>query len=139
MNRHENKSAASVAVISLSSKLLTLFARTMYLAIFGMASPLLNAYNYALQVPNVLFNCVGTALHTVMIPIYTSLLAEDKKDDTIFAIIFDWFMDVVLSIYIFEVACPVVPDEVIVFIIFSFFVLSISNSLKIRTGINGKS
>ncbi|MCL2564602.1 MAG: polysaccharide biosynthesis C-terminal domain-containing protein [Defluviitaleaceae bacterium] len=81
MNPSENRSAADVAVISLAGRALTLLGRTMYLAMFGMANPLLNAFNYALNVPNVLFNVVGTAINTVMIPVYTSLLAEERRDE----------------------------------------------------------
>jgi len=81
MERSENRNATDVAIISMAGRLLTLLGRTMYLAIFGMANPLLNAFNYALNVPNVLFNVVGTALNTVMIPVYSSLLAEERKDE----------------------------------------------------------
>ena len=81
MKTSENRSAADVAAISLGGRVLTLLGRTMSLAMFGGANPLLNAFNYALHVPNVLFGVVGTALNTVMIPVYTSLLAEERREE----------------------------------------------------------
>ena len=81
MKHSDNRSAADVAVISLSGRLLSLLGRTMYTAMYGMANPLLNVFNYALNVPNVLFGVVGTALNTVMIPVYSSLLAEERREE----------------------------------------------------------
>jgi len=81
MNRSENKSAADVAVISLAGRALTLLGRTMQLAIFGAAHPLLDAFSFALNVPHVLFTVVGTALNSVMIPVYSSLLAEERREE----------------------------------------------------------
>jgi len=48
---------------------------------FGAANPLLNAFTYALHVPQVMFNIVGTALSTVFIPVYNTLLAEEKRGE----------------------------------------------------------
>ena len=70
----------SVVIISLVGKIITLLGKTMYMAIFGAANPLLNVYDYALNIPNVVFNCIGTALNTVIIPIYTALLAKNENE-----------------------------------------------------------
>lgn len=94
MKHSENRSATDVALISLAGRVLTLFGRTMYLAVFGGANPLINAFSYALNVPNILFNVVGTALNTVMIPVYTSLLAEERRDEA------KKFIDNIISISI---------------------------------------
>ena len=55
--------------------------RALTLARFGAANALLNAFTNALQVPNALFTVAGTALSTVMIPVYSGLLAKDKSDE----------------------------------------------------------
>jgi len=81
MKHSDNRSAADVAVISLLGRGLTLLGRTMYMAMFGAAHPLLNAFSFALNVPHVLFTVVGTALNSVMIPVYSSLLAEERKEE----------------------------------------------------------
>ena len=80
MSKSENSgNTVSVVLISLAGKIITLLGKTMYMAIFGAANPLLNVYDYALNIPNVVFNCIGTALNTVIIPIYTSLLAKNEN------------------------------------------------------------
>jgi len=80
MNKSEAKgNTISVVIISLAGKIITLLSKTMYLAIFGAANPLLNVYDFALNIPNVVFNCIGTALNTVIIPIYTALLAKNEN------------------------------------------------------------
>lgn len=91
-----------MALISLSGRLLTLFGRTMSLATFGGANPLLNAFTYALNVPNILFNVIGTALTTVMIPVYSSLLAEERRDEA------KKFIDNIISIAIVFIGVLVV-------------------------------
>ncbi|MCL1863009.1 MAG: polysaccharide biosynthesis C-terminal domain-containing protein [Defluviitaleaceae bacterium] len=75
----ENNNARDVAAISLGGRFLTFLGRTMYIGWFGTANQLLNAFTFALRVPNVIFTVLGAALGTVMIPIYSSLLAEKKE------------------------------------------------------------
>jgi len=77
----DNRSAADTAAISLVGRFLTFAGRTMYLSHFGTGNLLLNAFTFALQLPNVLFNVAGTALSTVVIPVYNSLLAEEKPNE----------------------------------------------------------
>ena len=76
-----NRNVIIIAVFSFFSRVLTFVGRTLYLGHFGAAHPFLNAFVFALQVPQVLFNVVGTALSTVFIPIYNSLLAEEKTTE----------------------------------------------------------
>ena len=87
-----NRSATDVVVLSLCSRLLTFVGRWMMLAKFGATDVFVNAFTYALNMPNTLFNVVGTALSTVMIPIYNSLLADEKRDEA------KLFIDHVISI-----------------------------------------
>ncbi|MCL2197825.1 MAG: polysaccharide biosynthesis C-terminal domain-containing protein [Defluviitaleaceae bacterium] len=75
----ENNNARDVAAISLGGRFLTFLGRTMYIGWFGTGNLLLNAFTFALRVPNVIFTVLGAALGTVMIPIYSSLLAEEKE------------------------------------------------------------
>ena len=81
MKSSDNRSAADVAVISLLGRALTFLGRTMYMAMFGTANALLDAFSFALNVPHVFFTVVGTALNSVMIPVYSSLLAEERRDE----------------------------------------------------------
>ncbi len=48
------------------------------MSFFGL-SPELNIYSYAITVPNTIFNCFGTALSTVVIPIYAGHLAKGNN------------------------------------------------------------
>jgi len=80
MNK-ENKNASIVAGVSLGGRFLTFLGRTLYIGRFGTNNPLLNIFSFALQAPNVIFNVLWTALTSVMIPVYNSLLAEDRKDE----------------------------------------------------------
>jgi putative peptidoglycan lipid II flippase len=96
-----NRSASDTAVISLGGRFLTFVAQTMYMAKFGTGNALLNAFTFALHVPNVIFTIIGTALSTVFIPVYNSLLAEEKHDDA------KKFIDNVISISVVLIAALV--------------------------------
>lgn len=47
---------------------------------FGITSERLNIYSYALAIPNLIFTCVGTSLTTVVVPIYSSMLAKGEHN-----------------------------------------------------------
>ena len=47
---------------------------------FGAADENINIYSYAVSLPNIIFNCFGTALSTVVIPIYTDYISNNKRD-----------------------------------------------------------
>ena len=70
----ENKSKALagsisyVMIIMVLSRLLSLVSTQVYMSFFGLDS-FLNIYSYAITIPNTIFNCFGTALGTVFIPI----------------------------------------------------------------------
>jgi len=90
----ENRNASDAAAISLGGRFLTFIGRTMYMGRFGFGAtgPLLNIFSFALLLPNVIFTVLGAALNAVMIPVYNSLLAEEKKDEA------KKFIDNVISI-----------------------------------------
>ncbi len=68
-------------VIMILSRLLALVSTQVYMSFYGADNLELNIYSYAIAIPNTIFNCFGTALSTVFIPIYAGHLAkgEDKK------------------------------------------------------------
>lgn len=88
------RTSSETAVISLGSRFLAFVGHTMFIGRFGTGNPLLNAFTFALLLPNVIFSVLGTALTAVMIPIYNSLRAEEKHDDA------KKFIDNVISISI---------------------------------------
>ena len=71
-------SVSYVMIIMIFSRLLALLSTQVYMSFYGLDS-FLNIYSYAITVPNTIFNCFGTALSTVVIPIYAGHLA--KGDD----------------------------------------------------------
>ncbi|MCL1846044.1 MAG: polysaccharide biosynthesis C-terminal domain-containing protein [Defluviitaleaceae bacterium] len=75
----DNRHATGAAAISLGGRFLTFVGRTMYMARFGTANAFLNAFAFAIQVPNVIFTVVNSALVAVFIPVYNSLLAEARQ------------------------------------------------------------
>ena len=73
-----------VMIIMILSRLLSLVSTQIYMSFFGVDS-FLNIYSYAITIPNTIFNCFGTALGTVFIPIYAGHLAkgEDRRSGTL--------------------------------------------------------
>ena len=71
----------SVMVIMIASRLLSLFSSQIYMSVFGTDSIYINIYSYAINIPNIIFTSIGTALSTVVIPIYVGhkAIGEDKK------------------------------------------------------------
>ncbi|MCL2593497.1 MAG: polysaccharide biosynthesis C-terminal domain-containing protein [Defluviitaleaceae bacterium] len=67
-----------VAIIMLLTKVIVMFGNILYMARFGI-NPQVNIYAFALQMPNIIFNIIGTALNTVLIPIYLSF--KSKNDE----------------------------------------------------------
>ncbi|MGM9551171.1 MAG: murein biosynthesis integral membrane protein MurJ [Clostridia bacterium] len=77
---------SSVMVIMVLSRLLSLVSNQVYMSFFGASDPYLNVYSYAISIPNVIFTCLGTALSTVVIPIYVGHMASgDVKSAKHFA------------------------------------------------------
>lgn len=70
-------SVSYVMIIMIFSRLLSLVSTQIYMSFYGLDS-FLNIYSYAITVPNTFFNCFGTALSTVVIPIYAGHLAKGE-------------------------------------------------------------
>lgn len=72
---------SSVAVIMILSRLLSLVSNQIYMSHYGADDLYLNIYSYAINVPNIIFTSIGTALSTVVIPIYVGhrAVGEDKE------------------------------------------------------------
>ncbi len=65
-------------VIMILSRLLALVSTQVYMSFYGADNLELNIYSYAIAIPNTIFNCFGTALSTVFIPIYAGHLAKGE-------------------------------------------------------------
>lgn len=74
-------SVSYVMIIMVLSRLLSLVSTQVYMSFFGAGNEFLNIYSYAITVPNTIFNCFGTALSTVVIPIYAGHIANGKKQE----------------------------------------------------------
>ncbi len=70
----------SVMVIMIASRLLALFSSQIYMSTFGTDNIYLNIYSYAINIPNIIFTSIGTALSTVVIPIYVGHRALGETD-----------------------------------------------------------
>lgn len=70
-----------MAVIMVLSRLLSLVSNQIYMSHYGANDLYLNIYSYAINVPNIIFTSIGTALSTVVIPIYVGhrAIGEDSK------------------------------------------------------------
>ena len=66
-------------IIMLAGKLLSLVANQVYMSYFGSDLEEINIYSYAIQIPNYLFQTLGTAISSVVIPLYAGLIAQEKK------------------------------------------------------------
>lgn len=73
------KSISCVMVIMLIGKILSLVANQAYLSYFGTASEQLNIFSWAYQIPNYLFQSLGTALGSVVIPLFAALCAKEQR------------------------------------------------------------
>ncbi|NLL06363.1 MAG: murein biosynthesis integral membrane protein MurJ [Clostridiaceae bacterium] len=73
------KTVGIVMIIMVLSRLLSLGSVIVYTSFFGTDSIEINIYTYALQFPNIVFTVFGTALTTVVIPIFASNLESGNK------------------------------------------------------------
>ncbi len=72
---------SSVMVIMIASRLLSLLSTQVYMSYYGVKDVYLNIYSYAISVPNIIFTCIGTALSTVVIPIYVGHIAKGETKE----------------------------------------------------------
>lgn len=80
MKKNIAGSISLVMIIMIFSRLLSLVSVQIYMAFYGASDPYLNIYSYAVSVPNIIFTCFGTALSTVVIPIYAGYTANKKHN-----------------------------------------------------------
>lgn len=73
------KTVGIVMIIMVFSRLLSLFSVIAYTSFFGTESIEINIFSYATQLPNIIFTVFGTALTTVVIPIFASNLESGNK------------------------------------------------------------
>ncbi|MCL1925357.1 MAG: polysaccharide biosynthesis C-terminal domain-containing protein [Defluviitaleaceae bacterium] len=78
------KIALIVSIITLASRLLSLVSVQIYMAFFGPQLLALEVYTFALNVPNIVFNILGTSITAIVVPIYAGLLKTDKIEAGIF-------------------------------------------------------
>lgn len=71
-------SISYVMLIMIFSRLLSLVSVQIYMSFYGASDVYLNIYSYAISVPNIIFTCFGTALSTVVIPIYAGYIANNN-------------------------------------------------------------
>ncbi len=75
------RSIGSVMILMLVGKLLSLLANQVYLSYFGADNEQLNIFSWVLQIPNYLFQSLGTGLSSTVIPLYAALLAQKKMKE----------------------------------------------------------
>lgn len=75
------KAVSGVMIVSILCRVLSLLANQVYMAHFGTLNVELNIYTYAINIPVVLFNSFGTAIATVVIPIFAGLTANKKMGE----------------------------------------------------------
>ncbi len=73
-------SISYVMIIMLLSRVLALVSSSMYVSVFGTEDVFINIYSYAVTIPNTIFNCFGTTLSTIVIPIYASHIANKNYE-----------------------------------------------------------
>lgn len=79
MKRKLAGSISYVMLIMVMSRVLALVSSQYYMSHFGVDDVNINIYSYAVSLPNIIFNCFGTALSTVVIPIYTDYISNNKR------------------------------------------------------------
>ncbi len=80
MKRKLLGSISYVMLIMIMSRVLSLVSTQFYMSRFGVGDVRINIYSYAVSLPNIIFNCFGTALSTVVIPIYTDYISNNHRD-----------------------------------------------------------
>ena len=73
------KAVGAVMAIMLFSRLLSLVSNMAYITYFGINLET-DIYSYAIQLPNIFFNSLGTAIVTVVIPVFAGLIGTDERE-----------------------------------------------------------
>ena len=72
------KAVGVVMVLTVLSRFMALVSQAIYLAEFGV-NVQMDAYSFAITIPNVIFAGVGTALTTVVVPIFANHFGKGEK------------------------------------------------------------
>ncbi len=72
------RAIGTVTIIMLFSRVFALFSSSLYLSKYN-GTIKLEIYSWAIQIPNILFTSLGTALVTVMIPMFAGYLSTGEK------------------------------------------------------------
>lgn len=73
------KTVGFVMIIMVCSRLLALVSNQVYITYFGINTEM-DIFAYATQLPNIIFNSLGTALATVVIPIFAGYIGTGEKE-----------------------------------------------------------
>ncbi len=73
------KTVGLVMIIMIFSRLLSLVSSIVYTTFFGNTLEM-NIYSYAIQFPNIVFTIFGTALATVVIPVFAGYIGKGEKE-----------------------------------------------------------
>ena len=73
------RSIGSVMILMLVGKLLSLLANQVYLSYFGADNEQLNIFSWVLQIPNYLFQSLGTGLSSTMPREVIQMMLEPKR------------------------------------------------------------
>lgn len=74
------KTIGLVMIIMVFSRLASLVSNMIYMPFFGVDNQEMNIYSYAVQLPNVVFAVLGTALTTIVIPIFAGYIGIGEKN-----------------------------------------------------------
>jgi putative peptidoglycan lipid II flippase len=66
-------------IIMVLSRLMSLVSNLIYINFFGINTQI-EIYSYATQLPNIIFNSFGTALVTVVIPVFAGFISTGEKE-----------------------------------------------------------
>lgn len=73
------KTVGLVMLIMLFSRLLALGSNIIYMTVFGVNLNM-DIYSYTINLPNIVFNSLGTALTTAVIPIFAGYIGTGQKE-----------------------------------------------------------
>jgi putative peptidoglycan lipid II flippase len=73
------RAVSVVLIITIISKIMSLASNQYYLTFYQL-DRYMDAFSYALALPNIVFNSIGTALTTIVIPIFAGYMAMNHKE-----------------------------------------------------------
>jgi len=73
------RAVGTVLAITIFSRIMSLLSNMAYITFFGINLET-DIYSYATQLPNIIFNSLGTAIVTVVIPIFAGYIATGERD-----------------------------------------------------------